>query len=300
MTYKILSLDGGGIRGILSARLMARLSEKAPGWTKRSDMIAGTSTGGILALALSFGLTPDDCVKLYAEGGERIFASRGFLSDDLILDEAWRANYDNEGLIDLLKENFGDTKIGELKQRVFVPTFDLEIWRPDFIDSTQDRWKELSVVDAALMTSAAPTYFPTKGKYVDGGVAANNPAGCALAAAHRDGFQNEDIVLMSIGTGFNPNSMEGGDHGYRTWLKHLIPLLMEGPQKAEEYKVRMQLNGQQFRLNPLLGRVIDLADYEASAELIAEADEEDLKKADAWLNEFWRSDFVGHEKPIGL
>lgn len=287
MTYRIISLDGGGIRGILTARIMGRLAVTSPGWISKAQLIAGTSTGGILALAFAFGLSPDDCVKLYAEGGEKIFASRGLFSDDLMLDEAWRANYGSEGLKEILEETFGDAKLGDLKQRVLIPTFDLEAWRPEFVDSVMEKWEDLTLVEAALMTSAAPTYFPSHGKYVDGGVAANNPAACALAAAQTVGCMNKDIVLMSIGTGFNPRSMEGGDHGYKGWLPNLIPLLMEGPQKAEEYKVRMQLGERQFRVNPHLKKVIDLADYEASDELIAEADEEDLLKAAQWLKDHW-------------
>lgn len=287
MTYRILSLDGGGIRGILTARIIARLGVSAPSWWKSADMFAGTSTGGILALGFAFGLSADDCVKLYAEGGSKIFAKRDWVDSVTHLDEMWRANFGNEGLIDVLDEAFGQAKIGDLEARVFVPTFNLETWRPEFIDSDVQKWEELSLVEAALMTSAAPTYFPSYGKYIDGGVTANNPSACALAAAHTSGLKSDDVVLCSIGTGFNPNSMEGGDHGYKSWLPKMIPLLMDGPQKAEEYKVRMQLGERQIRINPELKKVIDLADYEACDDLIAAADDEDLRKADFWISNFW-------------
>jgi patatin-like phospholipase/acyl hydrolase len=179
-------LDGGGVKGVLEARVIQRLEAAEP-FLGKVDLFAGTSTGGILALALAAGVSPADCVALYRDNADAIFSSRGFL-DAVTPDEYVRADYSQEGLRKVLQDVFGNKRLPELDREVLVPCFDLARFRPKFLDLSDD-W---SLVDAALATSAAPTYFPvhlvresltgratSKGSIralIDGGVFANNPA----------------------------------------------------------------------------------------------------------------------------
>ena len=292
---KILSFDGGGIRGLLTARILERVDAERPGWLRKADMVAGTSTGGILALAVAqHRMTPSDMVDLYRTRGADIFASRGFLDDLSMVDELIRANYGQDGLRGALQDTFGDATMGSLVARAIIPTFDLGSesgrWQPRFTDSSKFRDKCLPLVDAALMTSAAPTYFPSHMGCVDGGMFANNPADCALASAMHDGHASEEIMLCSIGTGFNRHSIdceEDGmlDWGLGQWAPKLLSILMEGSVSAASYRVRQTIGDRFFRIDPALPRIIDLADVSAIDELLEVANTVDIGKLIRWLDD---------------
>ena len=227
--FRILSLDGGGIRGVLTARLLERLQEGKPDFLDKVDLFAGTSTGGLLALGLAYGLKPEDCRKLYEQYGQEIFkrSPLGILSD------IFNAKYKNDRLAARLQEQFGDrATLGDLANQgkyVLISSFDLDngpdnrqgirMWKPKFfhnLDAADLDFKE-KVVAVALRTSAAPTYFPIYDGYVDGGVVANNPSMCALAQAldPKTGRQElTDIVLLSVGTGLNPKIVEEMNAGW--------------------------------------------------------------------------------------
>jgi patatin-like phospholipase/acyl hydrolase len=189
-TYRILSFDGGGIRGIVSLILLKRLMADAPDLVAKADLIAGTSTGGIIALGLAAGKSVDELIALYRDNGKVIFDDSWW--DNLVdLGQIAGADYDSKNLAKLLKRQFGATKLKQLGKRVLVPTFDLDnehadpkkrTWKPLFFHNFpgDDSDGEQLVVDVALSTSAAPTYFPSHQGNVDGGVLANNPSMAAL------------------------------------------------------------------------------------------------------------------------
>lgn len=274
----ILSLDGGGIRGVLTARLIERICEEFPQFYNSVEFVAGTSTGGLLAMAFSIGMSTKDMVALYRDNGKDIFKSRGFLDSLTHLDELVRANYSNEGLKQQLAKNFGEKRLKDAQIPCMVSTFDLKAFRPRFMLSDgMDR--DITFVEAGLRTSAAPTFFPTAGQFCDGGVVANNPADCAIAELLGRGLEKEDIYCLSIGTGFNPRSIEGGDWGLKQWTlpdMDILHILMDGGIKASEYRARQMLQDRHFRLNPQLPRVFPMDDPEVCDELIDIADDMDL------------------------
>lgn len=104
--YKILSLDGGGIRGLLTAILLERLEEAVPGWLDKADLLAGTSTGGIIALGLAHGLTPRELRGLYEKRGKKIF-NDSWIDDLTDVGKVIGADYDNKNLTKELKGIFG-------------------------------------------------------------------------------------------------------------------------------------------------------------------------------------------------
>lgn len=304
---RVLSLDGGGVKGVLEARLLERLESEAP-FLHKVELFAGTSTGGILALALAAGVPVADCVALYELNATRIFASRG-LSDSLAggLDEYVRADYSQDGLRDVLTETFGNKRLPELEREVLVPAFDLARFRPKFLDRSDD-W---SLVDAALATSAAPTYLPVhivreslKGRatskgsvraLIDGGVFCNNPSKAASDfARHRLGAKI--ITLLSLGAGQTPyappeelltEASKMLDWGFRQWLvKHphlLLKVLFDGSVVANHYSSRVELGDSYYRLQPVLPEDVDLADAAKVPLLKAVADAYDLEEALAWV-----------------
>jgi patatin-like phospholipase/acyl hydrolase len=306
-------LDGGGIRGVYAARLVERLEGALPGLLGSVDLFAGTSTGGVIALALSAGATPAEIVAIYRDRGREIFDDSWF--DNLKDVGKWAgADYDNRKLKEILKEFFetrrGKRRLDDLSpRRVLVPAFDLDYcnrqdpasvrrWKPKFFHNYPGPGSDGAegIVDVAMRTSAAPTYFPTYDGFIDGGVAANNPSMAALAQAlDKDGGNKElgDLLLLSIGTGFNPTYIAGRslDWGYAQWAKPLVSLMIDGAMGVVDYECSHILKDKYHRLDRPLPKSIPLDDYVKADLLIQLADKVDLAPTITWLkNVSWAQD----------
>ncbi len=297
--YHILSLDGGGIRGVLTATLLERLEAARPGFLAKIDLFAGTSTGGILALGLAAGLTPAQARQLYENRGEYIFSNPlARVVEDL--GNAVGAKYDNANLKQALQNQFGDRTLDNLPRRVLISSFavdnsstgpgGLRNWQPKFFHNYPgpDSDGRERVVDVALRTSAAPTYFPMVGEFVDGGVAANNPSMCALAQALNPamgGQKVDDIRLLSVGTGASPQFLteRNVNWGVIEWAPHLVGLLMEGSNGLGDYQSRQVLGGNYFRLNPTLPEAIGLDDVSRVRQMRELANAADISAAIDWV-----------------
>ena len=300
--FRILSLDGGGIRGIYTAVLLDRLVQRAPAFMEQIDLFAGTSTGGIMALRLAFGLTPAQGVSLYREFGADVF--RDSALDDLFdLLTVVGAEYSLKPLKAILARLFGDATLGDLAadgRFVLIPTFDLDAvkngvrsWKPKFFHNIpgEDADNQQLIVDVALRTSAAPTYFPTYQGYIDGGVVANNPSMAALAQALCDPNnlrKPEDIRLLSLGTGAVPRYIDGDqlDWGYGQWAKPLIPIMLEGSMGVADYQCDSILRETGYhRLAPLLPHPIKLDDVDKIDLLVQLAHAVDIEETISWLED---------------
>lgn len=192
--FKILCIDGGGIKGLYSARLLAKFEEVFDCVISDCfDMLCGTSTGGIIALAASLKIPMSDVVKFYQEHGSSIFnesakcrvGGRTFLLAKQI---AFGGKYSAKYLRLALESVFEDKKIAESNNFLCIPAYNTltanpRVFKKDFDNYTEDDRK--SYVDVALATSAAPTYLPVMeiegDQYVDGGLWANNPILVALS-----------------------------------------------------------------------------------------------------------------------
>jgi patatin-like phospholipase/acyl hydrolase len=243
-------LDGGGTRGLFTARLIQRLALAVPTFLGKVDLFAGTSTGGILALGLAAGFTPDELVAIYFENASRIFDGDTLTS----IEQLTEPKYGHDGLMAVLKEKFGDKTLGDLSRPVLVTTYSCKLRKP--IDLTQWHDPKMPVVDAGLMTSAAPVYFPPFNEdFIDGGMTANNPSDAAIAWVVNKGAKDpKEIKVLSIGTGnADRPPMTPGRWGAIDWLKNgLIDLMFEGPSE------RSTLNAQRLlgdRFYPLDGKV---------------------------------------------
>src|SRR5260370_13331718 len=140
-SYRILALDGGGIRGLYTAVLLGRLLGEVPGFTDRADLLAGTSAGGILALGLAKGISTNDLIGLYENNGNAIF-SRPLWHEIRDLGDLTGAKYDNVDLIRIIQDTFREGMLDSLLPRhALAPSFDLvnqslppapRIFKPNF------------------------------------------------------------------------------------------------------------------------------------------------------------------------
>lgn len=212
--FRILSIDGGGIRGVFPAAYLAELERRFLGGDSIGlyfDMVAGTSTGGIIALALANGMSASQALQIYVERGERIFPSlSGWRRWLRLLRWIWRPKHDQAALKAELLSVFGDKLINDASVRLVVPSFEGRHGEPFLYktphhpDYQKDRHRKFAHV--ALHTTAAPTYYPgvEDDGYVmiDGGVWANNPIMNAVidALACYD-IPRENVRVLSLGTG---------------------------------------------------------------------------------------------------
>lgn len=220
--FKILSIDGGGMRGIIPAKILCELEEelqRREGPDARLcdyfDLICGTSTGGIIAIGLALGISAKDILDLYVKHGKEIFSHKWirFLIKGRF--------YDQCVLKKFLTEAYKDSRIDDCRTRICIPTYDLYRGTIHVLKTRHhERLSQdyhIPAVDAALSTSAAPVYFhPYTFRYtnidsdnmnsafhhVDGGVFANNPALIGITEAHSClNVPLEDVELLSLGTG---------------------------------------------------------------------------------------------------
>ena len=271
-TYRILSLDGGGIRGVLTAAVLQRLQEKVPGLIDNADLIAGTSTGGILALALAFGKSPTELRDLYYNRCGDIFDD-SFLDNVFDLGRLTGAQYGNRKLRGMIRSVVGNVQLKDLKKKVLISSFDLDnehpvpskrTWKPKFfhnMDGDDNDGEELAY-KVALYTSAAPTYFPSVDGYVDGGVIANNPSMAALLQTQdkRSRIKNrptlDEVILLSVGTGKPRFYIKGdrNDWGFAQWAKPILNVMFDGGMGLVEYQCRQLLGRHYHRISPVLER----------------------------------------------
>jgi len=306
--YHILSLDGGGIRGIITAVLLDRLNThpETSDFLEGVDLIAGTSTGGIIALAIAKGASPAELVELYKNLGPSVFTDS--LWDNIKdLGSVLGAQYDTEPLERELKAFLGETTtLGQLTKRVLVATFDLDNLRPEptrrtwkpklFHNIGQDNDGEALAYKVGLYTSAAPTYFPTVDGFIDGGVYANNPSMCALAQSQDERVYKNcpnltDVVMLSLGTGTSLTYREGMnlDWGMGQWVRPLISILMDGVSGIADYQCKKLLQENYHRLAPVFppGVKIEMDSVEHIALMIDFASHVDISEPVKWLKQTW-------------
>lgn len=254
-TFKILSIDGGGIKGLYSARILDKFEKEFNCKTSdHFDMICGTSTGGLIALALTSKISAEKICKFYEEKGEIIFPKQkviktpfgrvdiGFLKQVFL-----KGKYSNKGLIDSLNEIFGNKKIGEANNLLCIPSYSVTEAKPKVFkfnhkEGQLSRDNEASMIDIALATSAAPTYFPMAElpffnceQFIDGGVWANNPSlvGLLEALNYFVGKEKEytDIKILSLSS---LNTTKGNaigrrnERSFRNWGADLFETSMNG------------------------------------------------------------------------
>ena len=279
-TCRILALDGGGIRGVIPGQILVRL-EEALGKPLGSafHLIAGTSTGGILAGGIAKGLTAAQLLDFYFKDGSEIFNAN-------VLGSIGGAKYSPAPLERILGATFGDTKLSELQQDLLIPTYDIqsradllfESWRARGIQEPDRRSSDFLLREAARATSAAPTYFPpalaTAGDgrvypCIDGGMYANSPALLAFVAARRLMPLATRFLIVSLGTGEVSHPLpysDAKDWGLIGWAPKLIDVILTamGPTVSFELDQLAPLVDQVRLQSSLEGASEDLDDASAA------------------------------------
>ena len=234
--YQGLCIDGGGILGVGAARaLMEFEQESGKPIIEQFDYIAGTSTGAILAVLLSLGFTAEDCYRLYKEKGKDIFYIPNLI---------WKFNplkpkYSNEKFIKLLDDLLGTKSMKDLKIPTYVATSNIIKKETHVFNRT--RTPDDLLKDVILKTTAAPTYFPSQGEWVDGGLWANDPSLMGTLGFKRyKSCEFKDIRVLSIGTG-GDTIQKPFDTSKMTlvhWIKPLLDFLFTGLESANEFYMR--------------------------------------------------------------
>ena len=259
---RVLAIDGGGIRGLIPALVLTELERRAGRRVfEMFDLIAGTSTGGILACALCAPdpLPASELVSLYEDEGPNIFDRSLFQrirSAEGLLDE----KYADSALDRALERFLGHKRLSETRPEIIVPAYDTALPGPYFftggtagptIPATPDSDDfPLSVV--ARATSAAPTYFEPveldERALVDGGVFAVNPAMSAFAEVLKE-VDAREVVLLSLGTGQHTRKRsfdEIKDWGVARWARPILEVVFDGVSDAVDYQLDHVLGGDRY------------------------------------------------------
>ena len=263
---RVLSIDGGGIKGVFPAAFLADV-EAAIGEpiVDYFDLIVGTSTGGIIALGLGMDIPAADILAFYEQRGPEIFRGGKGLGR---FRQVLGAKYNPEPLRAALLDVFGDRKLGESRTRLMIPALDLETGAVHVLKTAHhlrfERDYKLPVVDVALATAAAPTYFPTHRlaagiPLVDGGMWANNPMGpAAVEAIGLLEWTRGDVQLLSIGCTDSPLALDadrGRRLGLNYWATRLVSVFMAGQSSSSLGTAQLLLGHDNVvRISPVVDR----------------------------------------------
>jgi patatin-like phospholipase/acyl hydrolase len=254
---KILAIDGGGIRGLIPAIVLADLERRTGRRTAEMfDLIAGTSTGGILACGLTRpgdGGAPvfsaADLIGLYESEGPEIF-HRSLLKRIESVDGYVDERYDDIGLNAALRRYLDGTRLSEAVTDLFITAYEIERREAFFFRSSRARTDptyDFSFVDTARATSAAPTYFePVRVSDVAGAASyALNPAMCAFAELAAGGRRDEIELVVSLGTGSHTRRLPFEDvrgWGQLEWARPLVDVVFDGVAQTVDFELG-QLRG---------------------------------------------------------
>lgn len=282
---RVLAIDGGGIRGIYACHVLERTQDEFGLLFHRDfDLIAGTSTGSIIAAALAYDIPLSDVSRLYKEQGPLIFSPRSWS-----LKGALFPRYASDPLRDALHDVFQDATLSEAKTRLIIPATDIGNGGVHVFKSNYDegfvRDRNVKVVDAVLASCSAPSYFaPARvGPYQlsDGGLWANNPSLVAVTEAlSRLSAERSKIRLLSVGTGIGKNYYpvaSCGAWGFVTgWgMLKFISMLMNLQAATASNVVQLLLEKQQIvRINFESDMPLSLDDVRVIDDLISRADKD--------------------------
>jgi len=283
---RILTIDGGGIRGIIPALVLAELEERTGRRVAELfDLVAGTSTGGILAAALTRpaddGVTPRfkarDLVGLYEAEGPEIF-SRSLIKRVRSVDGWLDERYDDAGLNAALRRYLDGQRLSEALTDVLITAYDLEGRRAFFFRSGRARSepeRDFTLVDACRATAAAPTYFePARvtdvagarsRALIDGGVFATNPVVVALADVAREGQGLEGLdLVVSLGTGSHTRPLpyeRVRGWGQLEWARSIVDVVFDGVADTTDFAAAQILGPERYvRLQTRLDKASDNLD----------------------------------------
>lgn len=273
---KILAIDGGGIKGVFSAAYLAELENGLKGKKPYEffDIIAGTSTGGIIAAALALGIPANDILDLYLSNGNTIFTPKSSLFS------LFNSKYSSDNLKNVLASVFGDKRIKDCKTRLLLPAFNIEtgsfrVFKTQHHEQLFFDGKE-KIVNCLMATTAAPTYFlPVKGNrgtYIDGGVGANNPSLLGVVEAlSKCGWELNELSLLNIG-GIDTRPTRGNERMALKDIKAIINCFMAAETQIAKNSCSLLLGERYKCVDYMPNRVIRMDN----------ASDQNLRELETW------------------
>ncbi|ALJ04883.1 patatin [Pseudalgibacter alginicilyticus] len=311
--FKILSIDGGGIKGVFPAMFLMLLEDelknRSDGKTKiyqHFDLITGTSTGGIIAIALALGISAKEIYNLYLDNAKKIFGNKKPFFFGQIRNSAHERNFLETLVRNKFKEVNGgnDPRLKDCKTDICIPIYDLIQGNPSVLKTKYhpafERDYHIPAYQAAMATSAAPTYFdPYTSDYidlngtkkdfsnkVDGGVMANNPTLVAfLEATKAFKVEMSQLEILSLGTGYKKFT-DGNSRkkwGLYYWMRkdkrqRLIDLFMQSQSQLVANYISLLYQGIDKREKDNPNFVYDRIDVQLNEDNFIDMDESDTAK----------------------
>jgi uncharacterized protein len=263
VTFRILTIDGGGIRGIIPAiwldQFEGELNEKGKSLRTCFDLICGTSTGSILAAAICSGISMSEIISLFEEKGPRIFQGG---PKGISIFNSKRAKYNSYSLSKALSDKLENRQVHDAYPDICIPAYDIENRRSVLFRSYDRPTRDVALWQACLASSAAPTFFPPVdlkiGKarhiFVDGGVVANNP--CAVAIAEAIGIRklqsltpDLDVSIISLGTGGSTRNLASRGKrpaGWFDWAPSILDVMFDGSSLISDHICKQILDDKNY------------------------------------------------------
>lgn len=259
---RILAIDGGGIRGIIPAIILAEIEHRSGQPTiDLFDLVAGSSTGGLLVMGLA---TPDEqgnprytaeeLARLYEVDGPTIF-SRSMWRAMTAVNNLTGVKYPSDGIDSVLDRCFGDLNLSDALGNVLITSYELQRRQPWFFRSQKAQRShrcDFKMQDVVRSTTAAPTYFAPSQVFhddapegyfalIDGSMTANNPALCAFAESKHKNPDADNFLVVSLGTGDHTrpiNYEEARQWGLAGWSQHIMDIVFDAMSTTADYQLR--------------------------------------------------------------
>lgn len=271
---KVLCIDGGGIRGVFAVAILQQIEEEmGKPIGEAFDVIAGTSTGAIIAASVALQIKMSDVLEEYKLFGKKIFMRQAKIG-------LFRTVYSDRYLRRFFQKAFGQLTLADIHKPLLIPAVDLThgnpyVHRTNFGTAVEETDLSVKLWDAVLSSCSAPVYFPpnkieNRFLSIDGGLWANNPSlVCITEVMHHFHEKMDDIQILSIGTGRQKIEFSGEDEkdwGVKQWLPFQFPSMKITPKlldlalhlssESVSYYCEHFLGTNYLRINEELGREI--------------------------------------------
>ncbi|GGF25816.1 patatin [Halobacillus andaensis] len=282
---KILCIDGGGIRGILPVTILKAIEKDLKKPIGESfDLVAGTSTGAIIAASIALRKRMEDVLHFYQMYGEKIFTRQAKVG-------LFKSVYSDRDLRHMLRDVFKEVKLADVEQPLLIPSVDITHGKPftyrSHADEADKGVSDIFLWDAVLSSCSAPVYFPPNNisqRYlsIDGGLWANNPSMAAITEAIKS-FNTglEEVNVLSFGTGKQKIEFSFSKNKYwglRQWMPLKIPSLKTKPKlldlalhlssESVSYQSQLLLGERYLRIDEDLSKEIPFDDILCMEELM--------------------------------
>ncbi|HBH0241735.1 TPA: patatin-like phospholipase family protein, partial [Clostridioides difficile] len=282
----------------LSISILERIVKEYPNLLNNINMFGGTSTGSLIALGLAYGVSPKEIKELYSIENSKYIFNKSYA-------EILRPKYENKNLKEVLLSIFPEElELKDLNKLVMIPSFYIgneeNAWKPVFYNNMPNSFTKTSkVVDVAMASSAAPVFFPTYNRHVDGGIIATDPSLACIIHAIDSGFKLKNTRLFSIGTGYVYNSIKADttEWGAIDWIINkepdlpIISITLEGNSQMSQLFSQKLLGDNYYRLNPKMEKDVAMDDCDALEYLMSLGENCDIKDAFGWIKKksFYRN-----------